>query len=76
MSIKRDSFSKRKEYLFLKDFCVGLLNRQGKLLSILEEPVVVKAQILVAGRGKAGGVKPASTPEEASRSPKVCLVLR
>lgn len=28
-------------------------------------PVVVKAQILVAGRGKAGGVKPASTPEEA-----------
>jgi succinyl-CoA synthetase beta subunit len=28
-------------------------------------PVVVKAQILVAGRGKAGGVKPAATPEEA-----------
>jgi succinyl-CoA synthetase beta subunit len=28
-------------------------------------PVVVKAQILIAGRGKAGGVKPASTPEEA-----------
>jgi len=26
---------------------------------------VVKAQILVAGRGKAGGVKPAQTPEEA-----------
>ena len=29
------------------------------------KPVVVKAQILVAGRGKAGGVKPASTPDEA-----------
>lgn len=29
------------------------------------KPVVVKAQILVAGRGKAGGVKLASTPEEA-----------
>ncbi|HXQ91503.1 MAG TPA: ADP-forming succinate--CoA ligase subunit beta [Nitrososphaerales archaeon] len=29
------------------------------------KPVVVKAQILVAGRGKAGGVKPASSPEEA-----------
>ncbi len=29
------------------------------------KPVVVKAQILVAGRGKAGGVKPAQTPDEA-----------
>jgi succinyl-CoA synthetase beta subunit len=28
-------------------------------------PVVVKAQILVAGRGKAGGVKPAQNPDEA-----------
>lgn len=27
--------------------------------------VVVKAQVLVGGRGKAGGVKPAKTPEEA-----------
>ncbi len=31
----------------------------------IAKPVVVKAQILVAGRGKAGGVKPAQTPEEA-----------
>ena len=30
-------------------------------------PVVVKAQVLVGGRGKAGGVKLASTPEEARR---------
>jgi succinyl-CoA synthetase beta subunit len=29
------------------------------------KPVVVKAQILVAGRGKAGGVKLASSPDEA-----------
>ena len=29
-------------------------------------PVVVKAQVLVGGRGKAGGVKLASSPEEAS----------
>ena len=29
------------------------------------KPIVVKAQILVAGRGKAGGVKLAATPEEA-----------
>ena len=31
----------------------------------IAKPVVIKAQILVAGRGKAGGVKPASNPEEA-----------
>lgn len=30
-------------------------------------PVMVKAQVLVAGRGKAGGIKPASTPEEAEQ---------
>jgi succinyl-CoA synthetase beta subunit len=29
------------------------------------KPVVVKAQVLVAGRGKAGGVKLASTPDDA-----------
>jgi len=29
-------------------------------------PVVVKAQVLVGGRGKAGGVKPAATPDEAA----------
>ncbi|MDI3316378.1 MAG: ADP-forming succinate--CoA ligase subunit beta [Bacillota bacterium] len=28
-------------------------------------PCVIKAQVLVGGRGKAGGVKPAPTPEEA-----------
>ncbi len=30
-------------------------------------PVVVKAQVLVGGRGKAGGIKLAATPEEAGR---------
>ena len=30
-------------------------------------PVVVKAQVLVGGRGKAGGIKLAETPEEAER---------
>ncbi len=30
-------------------------------------PVVIKAQVLVGGRGKAGGVKLAATPEEARR---------
>ena len=31
-------------------------------------PVVVKAQVLVAGRGKAGGIKLADTPEEAEKA--------
>jgi succinyl-CoA synthetase beta subunit len=31
-------------------------------------PVVVKAQVLVGGRGKAGGVKLAKTPEEAEKN--------
>ncbi len=31
----------------------------------LGQPSMIKAQVLVAGRGKAGGIKPASTPEEA-----------
>ena len=31
----------------------------------LGKPVVIKAQVLVGGRGKAGGIKLAETPEEA-----------
>lgn len=31
----------------------------------LGQPSMIKAQVLVAGRGRAGGIKPASTPEEA-----------
>jgi len=33
----------------------------------LDAPVVVKAQVLVGGRGKAGGIKLAATPAEAER---------
>jgi succinyl-CoA synthetase beta subunit len=36
-------------------------------------PVVVKAQVLVGGRGKAGGVKVAQTPEEAERHARAIL---
>ena len=32
------------------------------------KPVVVKAQVLAGGRGKAGGVKLAATPEEAGQA--------
>jgi succinyl-CoA synthetase beta subunit len=31
----------------------------------LNQPSMIKAQVLVAGRGKAGGIKPASNPNEA-----------
>ena len=37
--------------------------------------VVIKAQVLVGGRGKAGGVKLAHTPEEAFEKAKVMLAL-
>lgn len=33
----------------------------------IDEPVVVKAQVLVGGRGKAGGIKVAQSPEEAEQ---------
>ena len=38
-------------------------------------PVVVKAQVLVGGRGKAGGVKLASTPDEAVEKAEAILGL-
>jgi succinyl-CoA synthetase beta subunit len=33
----------------------------------LNQPCMIKAQVLVAGRGKAGGIKPATSPEEARK---------
>ncbi len=33
----------------------------------LNQPCMIKAQVLVAGRGKAGGIKPASSREEAAQ---------
>ncbi|MCJ2670094.1 MAG: acetate--CoA ligase family protein [Candidatus Thermoplasmatota archaeon] len=46
----------------------GVLVTSGKDVKGLEYPVVVKAQVLIGGRGKAGGVKFADSPEEASRA--------
>ena len=37
------------------------------------QPVVVKAQVLVGGRGKAGGVKLAQTPDEAEKQASAIL---
>jgi succinyl-CoA synthetase beta subunit len=55
----------------------GLHVPQGYLASTPQEakqfaqklacPVVLKAQVLVAGRGKAGGIKPAETPYDAEK---------
>ena len=36
---------------------------------------MVKAQVLVAGRGKAGGIRPASTPDEAEEVAKAILAM-
>jgi len=39
----------------------------------LNQPSMIKAQVLVAGRGKAGGIKPASNPDEAFEVAKTLL---
>ena len=39
----------------------------------LNQPSMIKAQVLVAGRGKAGGIKPASNPDEAFEVAKSIL---
>jgi len=41
--------------------------------SRIGKPVVVKAQVLVGGRGKAGGVKIAKTPAEARKKAEESL---
>jgi succinyl-CoA synthetase beta subunit len=44
-----------------------------KVAREIGKPVVVKAQVLVGGRGKAGGVKLAQTPEEAREKAQAIL---
>ncbi len=39
----------------------------------LNQPSMIKAQVLVAGRGKAGGIKPASNPDDAFEVAKSIL---
>jgi len=45
----------------------------GAICARLGKPVVVKAQVHAGGRGKGGGVRPASSPEEAERVASVLL---
>jgi succinyl-CoA synthetase beta subunit len=59
----------------------GLPVQQGTVIERPEQlaglrlryPVVVKAQVLVGGRGKAGGVRLASTPQEAEAAARAIL---
>jgi len=49
----------------------GVAYRAEEARKVAEEigkPVVIKAQVLVGGRGKAGGIKIAGTPEEAEET--------
>jgi len=53
-----------------------LVTKAGEAKGAAEElgcPVVVKAQVLVGGRGKAGGVKLANNPAEAAEKAKAIL---
>ncbi len=47
----------------------------GDIAAALGGTVVIKAQVLVGGRGKAGGVKLAHTPEEATEKARDILAL-
>ena len=61
----------------------GIAVSEGRLATTPEEarsaaeelggPVVVKAQVLTGGRGKAGGIKLAATPEEAEEHARAIL---
>ncbi len=42
----------------------------------INKPIVVKAQVGVGGRGKAGGIQPADTPEQAYEIAKKILAMR
>ncbi|HVO40863.1 MAG TPA: ADP-forming succinate--CoA ligase subunit beta [Spirochaetia bacterium] len=69
---------------FLREY--GIPVPEGKAASTPQEargiagsigcPVMVKAQVLVGGRGKAGGVKMANTPEEAEARAKDIIGMR
>ena len=56
----------------------GVARSAGEAVRIAEEigfPVVIKAQVLVGGRGKAGGVKLAATREEVRAAADMILKL-
>ncbi|MGA2460887.1 MAG: ADP-forming succinate--CoA ligase subunit beta [Candidatus Bathyarchaeia archaeon] len=50
-----------------KGFVASTPQEAKDAFSKLNQPSMVKAQVLVAGRGKAGGIKPASSSDEAAQ---------
>ena len=50
-----------------KGFVASTPQEAKDAFSKLNQPCMVKAQVLVAGRGKAGGIKPASSSDEAAQ---------
>ena len=67
MSIKRESYLRRKASRFREHIFAKNADEVMRAATNIGKQVVVKAQILVAGRGKAGGVKLAANSEEARR---------
>jgi len=47
-----------------KGFVLDKLSQLEDLAVNMEFPCMVKAQVMIGGRGKAGGIKPAANPEE------------
>ena len=48
-------------------------NMEGEIEKAgLTYPVVVKAQVQIGGRGKAGGIRFADTPQEAKSTVRIC----
>lgn len=58
-----------------KGFVASSVEEVEKILDKLEYPVVIKAQVPVGGRGKAGGVKLANTKEKALKKSQEILSL-
>jgi succinyl-CoA synthetase beta subunit len=69
---------------FLKDYGVPVPGGEvaqspeaaQKIAAALGGPVMIKAQVLVGGRGKAGGVKKAATPQEAAARAREILGMK
>ena len=59
-----------------KGLMVDSPHKARRAAETLGRPVVVKAQVLVGGRGKAGGVKLARNPEEAERAAEQILGMK
>ena len=64
-SIRASSSSRGSAFRYPTGWSRRPRRRPGRRPSSSAAPVVVKAQVLVGGRGKAGGIKLAATPDEA-----------